>query len=421
MAATTFSLPLTATTTPADQTELAEAIRAAYEQGEAVYPLGGGTSLDYGLPPKTPGRGITLKQLNRVVDYPARDTTITVEAGTTVAALATTLATERQWLPIDVPHAERATLGGVVATAVSGPRRYGQGTIRDYVIGISAVDGCGRPFKAGGRVVKNVAGYDFCKLLSGSLGTLAAITQLTFKLKPLAEASALLACDLPDLLTVERLLAALVTSRTTPTAIELLAGESWQSDPALPPFHPEAPFRIVVGIEGSASEVAWMQEQLSREWTEQGMPQPAIVPAAAVRGLWQRLTAFQTGDRHSGDGDSAVVVKFNVPPSRLCRLVEQLLKILPTGSLQAHAGNGIIFASVGSRPVDLQGLCIHQLQPAALSAGGRAVVWANPLGEELTRQAYWGGAGADVEVMRAVKRQFDPRNLLNPGRFVYGT
>ncbi|HEY2147298.1 MAG TPA: FAD-binding oxidoreductase, partial [Pirellulales bacterium] len=149
---------MTETITPADQAELAAAVRAAFEAGTPVYPVGGGTSLNYGLPRARPGIELSLAKLNRVIDYPARDMTITVEAGITIAALAATLAAERQRLPIDAPNADRATLGGVIATNWSGPLRYGHGTIRDYVIGISAVDGRGVPFKGGGRVVKNVAG-----------------------------------------------------------------------------------------------------------------------------------------------------------------------------------------------------------------------------------------------------------------------
>src|SRR5690606_32325083 len=119
--------------------------------------------------------------LNRVIDYPARDMTITVEAGITWEQLEAELAKEGQWLPVDVARAEAATVGGAIACNTSGPRRFGYGTLRDYVIGIHAVDGQGMQFKGGGRVVKNVAGYDFCKLLTGSFGTLAVITQVTLK------------------------------------------------------------------------------------------------------------------------------------------------------------------------------------------------------------------------------------------------
>ena len=176
-------LPITETIEPADPLELAATVQSCYDDDVAVYAIGGGTSLALGLPATKPGKGVALSKLNRVVDYPARDMTITVEAGITMKSLADQLATERQRLPIDVPNSQQATIGGVIATNFNGPRRYGQGTIRDYVIGISAVDGRGITFKGGGRVVKNVAGYDFCKLLTGSLGTLGVIHQVTLKLK----------------------------------------------------------------------------------------------------------------------------------------------------------------------------------------------------------------------------------------------
>ena len=116
-----------------------------------------------------------------------------------------------------------------MATATSGPRRLGHGAIRDFVIGISAVDGRGVPFKAGGRVVKNVAGYDFCKLLTGSRGGLAVITQVTLKLRPVAEATAFVVCDVAEFLQAEPLLARLGNSRTAPVAVELLAGPAWDA------------------------------------------------------------------------------------------------------------------------------------------------------------------------------------------------
>ena len=183
-------------------------------RGTPIYPIGGGTSLDYGLPAARPGIGVSLAELNRVVDYPARDMTITVEAGITMAELADDAGGRAAMAADRRAAADAATLGGVVATASSGPRRYGYGTMRDYVIGISAVDGRGMPFKAGGRVVKNVAGYDFCKLLTGSLGTLGVITQVTLKIKPLPEqfgVRGLRRAAIVDM--AEPLLAALVTSR----------------------------------------------------------------------------------------------------------------------------------------------------------------------------------------------------------------
>ncbi|HMF29654.1 MAG TPA: FAD-binding oxidoreductase, partial [Candidatus Cybelea sp.] len=141
-------------------------------QTSAIYPVGGQTKLALGVPPTKSGIAVDMSALSRVIDFPARDMTITVQAGIRIKELNELVAREKLQLPIDVPQCDRATLGGILAANVSGPRRYGYGTLRDYVIGISALNDEGREFKAGGRVVKNVAGYDLCKLLVGSLGTL---------------------------------------------------------------------------------------------------------------------------------------------------------------------------------------------------------------------------------------------------------
>ncbi|MCA9268321.1 MAG: FAD-binding oxidoreductase, partial [Planctomycetales bacterium] len=252
------TLPIRETILPTGQEEVAAAVRSAAADATAVYPIGGATSLDFGLPAKREGVGLSLAAMNRVVDYPARDMTITVEAGMAIADLANTLAEHRQFLPFDVPHAEIATIGGVVATNWNGPRRYGYGAVRDHVIGVHAVDGTGRAFKGGGRVVKNVAGYDFCKLLTGSLGTLGVVTQVTLKLKPMPPRSAFLAAAVRNLEQAENLLAALSRSSVTPVAIELLAGPRWRDDPHVGPLLGESEQRryvLAVALEGTESEV----------------------------------------------------------------------------------------------------------------------------------------------------------------------
>ena len=267
----------------------------------------GGTSLGYGVRPQRAGLGLELLALNRVVDYPARDMTITVEAGTTIESLAQLMAQEGQRLPIDVPQAGQATLGGVVATNTSGPRRYGYGTIRDYVIGVSAVDGRGVLFKGGGRVVKNVAGYDFCKLLTGSLGTLGIITQLTLKVRPMAEASAWLACEIGGWSEADVLLDDLVNTQVAPAAIELLHGPAWQNDPAL--SNSTRPW-LLVALEGTAIEVDWMLGQLESEWQTRNVKSMRRIEGEAARLLCSRLTEFPVDD------DAPLVVKLNVLPAR---------------------------------------------------------------------------------------------------------
>jgi glycolate oxidase FAD binding subunit len=400
---------------PAEQAALGAAVRAACEARRAIYPIGGGTSLGFGLPIRQEGIGLSLAGLNRVIDYPARDMTITVEAGITIEQLAGTLAVERQRLPVDVPQADRATLGGVIATNFSGPRRYGQGTIRDYVIGISAVDGRGTPFSGGGRVVKNVAGYDFCKLLCGSLGTLGVVTQVTLKLKPQPQASGLLAVGVPDAPSAEPLLAALVQSQTTPAAIELLSGPPWRNDPALARLAAEAAAVLLVGFEGTRTEVDWMLDQLRHEWRQQGAGTIHQVAPEQIDPLWRRLIEFPAAD------PAAAVLKANVLPSALCGMMALLQSIDSHCSVQAHAGNGIVLARMASLAGgELSQAIVKKLQPAARQAGGSVVVLAAGEGLEATRQVMWGSAPEDLRVMQAVKQQFDPFNLLNPGRFVYG-
>ncbi len=269
MTITAQELPLEKTVAATDEPAVAALIAAAYKSGTPVYPIGGGTSLDYGPRPVRPGIGLSMDPMNRVLDHPANDLTITVEPGLTLAELNRHLATKRQWLPIDAPEPARATVGGIVATNACGPRRYAHGTIGDYLIGIRAIDGCGEAFAGGGRVVKNAAGYNLPRLMVGSLGTLGVITQLTFMVRPLPTHSALVICDMPSFRQAECLLDALGRSRTTPMIVELLAGPALPHCP-LPALPDAAAARLVVGFEGSAAEVQGMANVLCDEWRALG-------------------------------------------------------------------------------------------------------------------------------------------------------
>jgi glycolate oxidase FAD binding subunit len=409
-------LPLTDTLSPDTQQSVAAMVRECFERETPVYAVGGGTSLDFGSPAKASGVALSLEKLNRVVDYPARDMTITVEAGITMQALKETLAGERQQLPIDVPHEDRATLGGVVATNFTGPRRYGYGNVRDYVIGVTAVDGRGTMFKGGGRVVKNVAGYDFCKLLTGSLGTLGVITQLTMRLKPMPERSVLVTCPLADLEEAERVLAALANSRATPSAIELLDGPAWHEDPVLGAASEKAGklgVILVVGLEGTAAEVAWMLEEIAGDLRQHNTDDHAVIDDAEATGLWRRLAEFPAGE-------SALTLKINVVPSATTRMIAQLREVDRESAVQAHAGSGVLRCRFPTMPKEgLSRTLVGKLQPAAAAAHGNVVILSNPSGAEMTHQSVWGGVEAPYWLMTEVKRKFDPAGILNPGRFVY--
>jgi len=412
-------LPLTETVEPSDRAAVRDAVRDAYGADTPVYPIGGRTCLHYGVRPALPGIGLSLGRLARVVDYPARDLTITVEAGITMADLAAQLAKERQRLPVDVVQSDRATAGGVVATNRAGPRRYRCGTIRDYVIGIQAVDGTGMVFSGGGRVVKNAAGYNLCRLLTGSLGTLGVITQVTFMVKPIPESSAFLACELPDYHTADRLLADLVDGPTLPAAIEFLAGPVWRDDPAVPAAWSSSMGRLVVGFEGTEPEVGWMLDQLSSRWSEAGIASPVTVSADRAGPLWHRLTEV-LARLPDGEEPDRLTIEIRVLPGATMELVARLREVDPNCSIQAHAGDGVILARLAPDPDQAVGVLGDRIRPAVAAAGGHLVVLSYPRNIELDRSAVWGPPGDGAAVMQAIKDRFDPKGLLNPGRFAYG-
>jgi glycolate oxidase FAD binding subunit len=411
----TNPLPLTSTVTPESLDDVIAAVKSAAEGDEAIYPIGGGTGLGYGLTPKKDGIGIDFRKLNRVIDYPARDMTVTVEAGITMQKLAEVLRQEQQQVPIDVPEADRATLGGVIATNISGARRYGYGTMRDYVIGIQAVDARGDVFKGGGRVVKNVAGYDMCKLLTGSLGTLGVITQATLKLKPIPRESTMAACPITSWEQADALLGELVDTQTTPTAIELLCGHVWREDASLGSLlqNDSAICLLLVGLEGTEEEVAWMQGQIEREWLAQGVGMVQQITQQAPE-VWRALTEFPV------DEQCPLILKLTCVPSGVTALAQAVLKLDPAASLQIHAGDGVIIARLSEFPPDgLAKSVLSELIPVASQHDGNVVILFNPGGNEMTHQSVWGGIDVRFDMMTKVKQQFDPAGRLNPGRFVY--
>jgi glycolate oxidase FAD binding subunit len=404
------------------QASVADEIRAAYEARRAIYPVGGGTALDYGNPPTQPGEQLDLTGLNRVVDYTHRDMTILVEAGVRMADLAATLATEGQHLPIDVPRANDATLGGVVATNWAGPRRLGYGTIRDYVIGIHAVDGRGVAFKGGGRVVKNVAGYDFCKLLTGSLGTLGVITQLALKVKPLPESAATVVAACADVATAEILLGRIAMLASPPIAVDYVLGPHWRVQTTTrsrqAEIGPQTP-HLAIRVEGTQAETDWLADQVQTELQQGGGMSVALLTPADATALWKQQIEFADSGAGDAPDNSPLVIKAAVPPSAVTQLVAQIIDFDPQCSIQAHAASGIIIARFSKfGHADLTSILVGKLRPTAVKLGGSLVVVASKL-DGLTPHLIWGGRTDAIVLMEKVKSQFDPRNILNPGRFVY--
>lgn len=400
-------LPLVGPQTVAD---VAEIVRQAGAAGTALYPFGGQTQLDLGCTPSRPGQAVDLRGLDSVIEFPARDMTITVQAGITVARLQALIAPENLRLPIDVPSAERATLGGILATNTSGSRRLGYGTLRDYLLGFSAINDEGEEFKAGGRVVKNVAGYDLCKLVVGSLGTLGILTQATLKLKPLPEEQAFvtLVCDSGQ---VESVLARLQSSRTRPVCIDLL--NELASTMLFPRANlpiPQAPWVLLVAFEGNRESVHWQVQQLVRELAAGAALQARL--GCTGHSLCQTLVEFPAV------AGSVLALKANLLPSGVADFCQRVDARPPRPLLQAHAGSGIVLGHFQPDLTSEQARDILNLwRSTAQPHQGRVIVtrcpsaWKSP-------EFVWGPPGGDAWLMREVKNRLDPRGLFNPGRFL---
>jgi glycolate oxidase FAD binding subunit len=397
---------------PTSVAELGDMVRRAAADRQALYPLGGRTMLHCGLPPTRPGMGVDVRGLAEVIEHAARDMTITVQAGITIARLQELLRSENQRLPVDVPRAELATLGGALATNASGPRRLGFGTLRDYVIGITVVNDQGHAVKAGGRVVKNVAGYDMCKLYIGALGTLGVITQVTLKLRPLPEESAvvLIGCAPAG---VAALLDNLHSSRTRPVCIDLLNDAAAQElNRQSPGLLPETPRVVVVGFEEKRETVGWQVQQLVKE-----LPAGTILGLEARVGtvsapVWHALTELSLRD------DAVLTFKATLLPSATAELVEQAAALPEKIALQAHAGNGIVFGHVaGTLTMERAQTMLTLLQRVAGAAQGNVIVQRCPPAWKAVLPV-WGVPRGDAWLMRTVRDKLDPGQLFNPGRFL---
>jgi glycolate oxidase FAD binding subunit len=405
-------LPTTDTVEPASSTEVAAHLLECYEQSTAVYPVGGQTALDYGLPATTVGIAVSTKAIDQVIDFPVRDLTITVEAWIPMQRLANLLEAEGLMLPLDVPQAEQATLGGVIATNTNGPRRFGLGTVRDYVIGIEAVDGKGQLFHGGGRVVKNVAGYDFCKLLTGSLGTLGVITAATVKVKPISEQTTTVVAIVPNGHSGEAAIASMLVSEATPVAVQWLQGDCWQQ---LCGGGSKTASQSIMAIQlaGTTAEVDWSQATVLRELKSAGLTDGSILDPTQQQALWSAICEFPAND-------AELVIQVKTVSSGVVEVIAKCCELDSDCVIQAAAGDGVVTVAFEQLPQDgISSALIAELAPLAARFHGNVVTLKNPQAVEVTAGSMWGCLSSPLSIMQPVKDQFDPRGILNPGRFVF--
>ncbi|MEA2614771.1 MAG: glycolate oxidase binding subunit [Chloroflexota bacterium] len=370
-----------AVVSPADEAAVAAVCSAAHGAGLALVVRGAGTRQGWGRPPRRCDAVLDTSRLRGVVEHAPGDLVCTVRAGTPLDELREVLAAapgHRQWLPLDPPQPGAQTVGGLVATAAAGPLRVRYGTARDLVIGARFVLGDGTVGHSGGRVVKNVAGYDVTRLLVGSLGTLAVITEVTVRLHPLPPASRTL---LLERASPARLAALSDLLRTAPVVLSA-ADVCW----------PDATARL--RVEGTEEAVDEQAAALA------GLTGARVVDAAEARALEAGLAVRPW----RGEG---AVAGLAVPRSRLAELLE--LASAYAVEMVVRAPLGVAEARLPERPE-----VVAQLRTAVERLGGHLVLHRG--GPGLAAVAWPAASGPEVTLMRALKRSLDPAGVLAPGR-----
>lgn len=393
---------------PADADALARLLRAAHAHGLQLVARSGGTQLHIGNAPTGVDVVLDLSSLSGVTEYRPRDLTITVAAGTPVAEVQRVLAAEGQMLGLDPPLPEQASVGGTLAANACGPRRYRYGTARDFVIGISALLADGAAIKSGGRVVKNVAGYDFAKLLIGSWGTLAIITGSTFRVYPLPAASGAVVAGFTGLAEAQGAAMAIAGSTLAPLSLDLTSPAALAAD-----VPGGGGWLLVSEAGGSPAALRRTRDELIHLCRGHGATAVAFLEN-------QDANELLAGVRDFGHGPEAAILTLRVStrPARAGEVWQVLARaadargLAPTGVIRA--GNGVLLMTLAGTSADEPGL-VRDLR-ATLQPMGATMMVERCRPETKAAIDVWGIGGDDLTIMRRVKEQYDPTAILSPGR-----
>jgi glycolate oxidase FAD binding subunit len=366
--------------------------RAARDQLRLGF-VGGGTALALGAPPSGLDAVVRSERLARVVEYAAADMVIVVEAGVTLAALQAVVGEHRQRLAIDAPWPERATVGGLVATGGFGPLRMRYGTIRDLIIGVTLVRADGEVAHGGGKVVKNVAGFDLPKVACGSLGTLGLIAGAAFRLHPLPEVVTTVVVAGITAEAVVALIAAIRAAQLEPASAVALRA---QAQPGA-----AGAFELGVRFEGFDRGVA---HQVAR-FVELVGASGAKADLEGGEAFWRRHDAIRAG--------GPLRVRVAALPTELPRVASLVGGL---GDLAWYASLGVGFVGAARGGADAVA-AITAARAALVAGGGSLVVEAAPAGLAIEP---WGPPPPSFAIMARLKQRFDPDRRLNPGRFVGG-
>jgi glycolate oxidase FAD binding subunit len=384
---------------PATPQELADLLATAGSEGKAVAPIGGCTSLALGNAPERLDLAISTENISGVISYEPTDLTLSVWAGSRFGEVNALLADHGQTLPLDVAHPDQATIGGLIATGLAGPRRSGSPTFRDLLIGISVGHSSGTVTKAGGMVVKNVTGFDLMRVYLGSLGTLGIIVSANFKVLPLGRR------DLTVLKSFSTQSDAVVAAlkirdgRARPVALEVFQSNDGSS--------------VAARLEGRESTVQLLSEEVAQILGGSA----DIFDGDASRSWWQSFTDTESA---TSNGQDAVIRCSSRPRQGHQLFVDVSSEIRESAGVARHLSwspaLGTITCRVSFPESRDATVTFVGLQKRFFEIADNVLVLAAPA-EWKARIDVWGATPETIDIMRALKEQFDPGRVLNPGRF----
>ena len=391
---------------PGNEDEVAEVLAFADKENLRVLVRGGGTQLGLGSPPTGGDILVSTVRLNAIIEHVPHDLVVTTQAGLPLATLQTALQQTNQWLALDPNLASEATIGGIIATNATGPRRLHYGGVRDQIIGIRVVLADGTIAKGGGKVVKNVAGYDIPKLFTGALGTLGVIVSATFRLYPLPPASCTVSITASDITALCDLAVQIIGSTLVPTMVDVLGNSTNTYTMGV---------RFEMGqtaIEAQTATLLTMVEEIPGDV----MQVSQVLEGESEAHFWSELSHTQRDTTKP-----TLTLKASLLPTEVSHWLTHLEHECAQQQIQvtwhAHAGHGIVFAQFAGDNANISAVA-QELRQEALAHQGSLVVTDAPssIAQHID---VWGYVPA-IEVMRHLKARFDPNNTLNPGRFVGG-
>jgi len=414
--------------TPATIDEVSKIVAYASQEHFAIVPRGNGSKMKMGGIPKKVDIVLSTRRLNRITDRDCENLTLSAESGLTLGEVQQGLAKvgKGYFLPLDPPFTDQATLGGIVATNSSGPKRLLYGSARDMMIGAKAVFPNGDIVVSGGKTVKNVSGYDMCKLLIGSYGTLGILCEMTFKLLPLPEKEATLGLSFAALEDADDFVRELRGGQLIPSSIEILNGLAVQKMKSSISMPPNGNYLVAVGLEGVAESIDRQVSEMSEMGKKHGTLEAVTLDAEKHQAFWVALRDFSS--RLTDEDSNVISMKSNFLISKCGDILGSYEKIAQGLGIHcafiSHAGNGILYShvlpgkSIRSK-VDSFVELIEKLTAEAAKNGGGLVVESSPPSIK-KKVDVWGQSRSDYLVVRRLKEQIDPAGILNIGRFVGG-